>query len=217
MLMTWSSRERNRSCSPLSRRSRGRIEPSANHVRGQRITAGDSRESPTSICKKIDPGAPISGKSNRWNSCNFYCPSIASGYFTDDSKVDIVADGLDLQVHALVQPAPGLAAAEHAAEGAALDTQAVGAFQRDRRIIGAAAVRVVDAPGPFVLGGLHVDQDFFAVLVGLGIHRIAAEIDAAWLDPDLALFLFRLPHAERRVGRRGGCGCRRGRGGSGLG
>src|SRR6266446_5576268 len=84
MLMTWSSRERNRSCSPLSRRSRGRIEPSANHVRGQRITAGDSRESPTSICKKIDPGAPISGKSNRWNSCNFYCPSIASGYFTDD-------------------------------------------------------------------------------------------------------------------------------------
>src|SRR5216683_2755770 len=27
MLMTWSSRERNRSCSPLSRRSRGRIEP----------------------------------------------------------------------------------------------------------------------------------------------------------------------------------------------
>src|SRR5438552_1648809 len=84
MLMTWWSRERNRSCSPLSRRSRGRIEPSANHVRGQRITAGDSRESPTSICKKIDPGAPISGKSNRWNSCNFYCPSIASGYFTDD-------------------------------------------------------------------------------------------------------------------------------------
>src|SRR5438552_11990472 len=85
MLMPWPSRERNRSCSPLSRRSRGRIEPSANHVRGQRITAGDSRESPTSICKKIDPGAPISGKSNRWNSCNFYCPSIASGYFTDDS------------------------------------------------------------------------------------------------------------------------------------
>src|SRR5712691_217317 len=27
MLITWSSRERNRSCSPLSRRSRGRIEP----------------------------------------------------------------------------------------------------------------------------------------------------------------------------------------------
>src|SRR3981189_1691790 len=32
MLMTWSSRERNRSCSPLSRRSRGRIEPSTNHI-----------------------------------------------------------------------------------------------------------------------------------------------------------------------------------------
>src|SRR5438309_3922528 len=93
--MTCSSRERNRSCSPPSRRSRGRIEPSDNHVRGQRITAGDSRESPTSICKKIDPGAPISGKSNRWNSCNFYCPSIASGYFTDDVVAQVENDCSD--------------------------------------------------------------------------------------------------------------------------
>src|SRR6266849_8596944 len=85
MLMTWSSRERNRSCSPLSRRSRGRIEPSAHHLEQQRITASDSRESQTSNCKKIDAAAPISGKSNRSNSSNFYCQSIASGYFTDDS------------------------------------------------------------------------------------------------------------------------------------
>src|SRR2546426_11758302 len=111
MLMTWSSRERNRSCSPLSRRSRGRIEPSANHVRGQRITAGDSRESPTSICKKIDPGAPISGKSNRWNSCNFYCPSIASGYFTDDDVETNNIGGFGRKVR-VVALTPGLASRE---------------------------------------------------------------------------------------------------------
>ena len=39
MSMIWSSRERNRSCSPVSRRSRGRIEPSTHHVERQRITA----------------------------------------------------------------------------------------------------------------------------------------------------------------------------------
>jgi IS5 family transposase len=56
----------------------------SDHVRKYRITASDSRESQTSICKKIDARAPISGKSNRWNSRNYYCQSTASGYFTDD-------------------------------------------------------------------------------------------------------------------------------------
>ncbi len=48
-------------------------------------------QSPTSIRKKIDPGAPISGKSNRRNSCHFYCHSIASGYFTDDDLKTVYA------------------------------------------------------------------------------------------------------------------------------
>src|SRR6202035_5822532 len=86
-----------------------------------------------------------------------------------------------------VQPAPGLAAAEHAAEGAALNAQAIAAFQGDRRIIRAAGVGVENAPAPFgILAGLHVDQDLFAVLVRLGIDGITAKIIAALLDPNLA-------------------------------
>src|ERR1700738_4934659 len=99
-----------------------------------------------------------------------------------------------------VQPAPGWAAAEHAAKRAALDAQVVCAFQGDGRIIGAAGVGVENAPAPFgILAGLHVDQNLLAVLVRLGVDGISAEIGAALLDPDLALFLFRQPHAERRV------------------
>src|ERR1700694_5180649 len=91
------------------------------------------------------------------------------------------------RTRALVDPAPGLATAEHAAKGAALNLQGVRAFQRDRRIIGAAGIRVVNSPAPFgVLAGLHIDQDLFAVLVGLGVHGISAEIGAALVDPDLA-------------------------------
>src|SRR5882672_9761293 len=100
----------------------------------------------------------------------------------------------------LVQPAPGLAAAEHAAKRAALDAQAVAALQRDRRIIGAAGIGIENAPAPFgILAGLHVDQNLLAVLVRLGVDGISAEIGAALLDSDLALFLFRQPHAKRRV------------------
>src|SRR3954462_99339 len=36
----------------------------------------------TSICKKNVPRAAIAGKSNPGNSRNFYCRSIASGFFT---------------------------------------------------------------------------------------------------------------------------------------
>ena len=47
------------------------------------------------------------------------------------------------------------------------------------------------------LAGLHVDENLFAVLVRLGVDGIAAEIDAALLDPDLAFFFFGQPNAER--------------------
>jgi hypothetical protein len=80
----------------------------------------------------------------------------------------------------LVDPAPGLAAAEHAAKGAALDPQAVRAFQRDRGIIATAGFRVENPPAPFgVLAGFHIDQNLFAVLVRLCVHGISAEIGAA--------------------------------------
>jgi hypothetical protein len=52
--------------------------PSARSHQTKRITASDSRESPTRICKKVHVRAPISGKSNRWSSGDFYCRSIAS-------------------------------------------------------------------------------------------------------------------------------------------
>src|SRR5476649_2759514 len=103
----------------------------------------------------------------------------------------------------LVQPAPGLSAAEHAAERAALNAQAIRTFQRDRRIVGAAGVGIENAPAPMrVLAGLHVDQNLFAVLVRLGVNRISAEIGAALLDPDFALFLLGQPDAKWRGQRR---------------
>ena len=101
----------------------------------------------------------------------------------------------------LADPLPGLTAAEHSAEGATLDPQEFRAFQRDRRIIIAAGFRVVNTSVPFgVPAGLHIDQDLFAILVGLGVDGIPAKIGAARLDPDLALFLFGQPKAERRGG-----------------
>src|SRR3984957_18147544 len=102
----------------------------------------------------------------------------------------------------LVDPAPGLATAEHAAEVAAPNTQGIRAFQRDGRIIGAAGIGVEDPAAPFgIVGRLHVDQNLLAVLVRFLVHRIAAEIGAALLDPDLAFLLLGQPHAERRIGR----------------
>src|ERR1700680_390068 len=96
---------------------------------------------------------------------------------------------------ALVHPGPGLAAAEHAAEGATLDVQGLGAFQRNGGIIGAAGVRIQNPAAPFVLAGLHVDQNLFAILVRLLVDGISAEIGAALFDPDLAFLLFGQPDA----------------------
>src|SRR5690349_2287454 len=104
----------------------------------------------------------------------------------------------------LVDPGPGLAAAEHAAEGAALDAQGVGALHGDGRIIGAAGRGIEDASAPLVLAGLHVDQHLLAVLVGLLVDGVAAEIAAALFDADLAFLLLGQPDADRRIGRDGG-------------
>src|SRR6185312_16554485 len=97
----------------------------------------------------------------------------------------------------LVDAGPGLAAAEHAAKGAALNAQAVGGLERDRRIVGAAGIRIEDPAAPLVLAGLHVDQNLLTVLVGLLVDGVAAEIGAALFDPHLAFLLLRQPHAER--------------------
>ncbi len=57
-----------------------------------------------------------------------------------------------------------------------------------------AGVGIVDAAGPLRPFRLHVDQDALAAVDGS-----AAEIGAALLDANVALVLFGLPHAERRV------------------
>src|SRR5260370_33868406 len=101
---------------------------------------------------------------------------------------------------------PGLAAAEHAAEGATLNLEGIGALQGDRRVVVAAAVRIVNPAAPFRAFRLHVDQDLLAGLLG-----IAAEIGAALFDANVAFSLFGRPHAERRGRRGSGCGGDRGR------
>src|SRR6478609_3206240 len=52
---------------------------------------------------------------------------------------------------------PGLAAAEHAAEGATLDAERVGALHRNRRVVIAAAVGIVNPAAPFRAFRFHVD------------------------------------------------------------
>jgi hypothetical protein len=48
----------------------------------------------------------------------------------------------------LADPLPGLTAAEHAAEGAALDPQRIRTLHGDRGIVGPAAIGIVDVTGP---------------------------------------------------------------------
>src|SRR5262245_53016776 len=64
----------------------------------------------------------------------------------------------------LIHARPGLAAAEHAAKGAALHPQGIRAFQRDGGIIGAARIGIDNPAAPFlILAGPHVDQNLLAV------------------------------------------------------
>src|SRR5271167_1999366 len=102
----------------------------------------------------------------------------------------------------LAHAIPDLAAAEHSAEGAALNPQGIRALHRDRGVVIPAAVGIVDLAGPFRVLRLHVDQDSLAAL-----HRKAAEVLAAWLDANLALVVFGVPNTDRR---RGGLNGRRG-------
>src|ERR1700691_102221 len=66
--MIWSSRARNKSCSPPSRCSRGRIRSSAPASAEHRIRAFDSRESQFPFCQELTPTAAIPGKFQRRNS-----------------------------------------------------------------------------------------------------------------------------------------------------
>src|SRR5580704_18499959 len=61
--MIWSSRARNKSAPPLSRRSRGRIESPAPEASGARESELSIRVNPSfRFCKEIDPNTPKPGK-----------------------------------------------------------------------------------------------------------------------------------------------------------
>src|ERR1700751_5698483 len=64
--MIRSSRQRNRSCSPVSCRSRGRIARPPSSSRGQGITASDSEESQKQFARKPQRRRPIPAKTITW-------------------------------------------------------------------------------------------------------------------------------------------------------
>src|SRR6476661_3779974 len=87
-------------------------------------------------------------------------------------------DGALKDVSSLADALPGLAAAEHAAEGAALHTERVRSLHRDRRVVIPAAVGIVDLAGPFGFLRPHVDQNLLAGLDGVAAQVLAALFDA---------------------------------------
>src|ERR1700722_11836808 len=91
----------------------------------------------------------------------------------------------------LADATPGLAAAEHAAEGTALDPQRVRPLHGDIGVVVPARVRFVNLSGPFFICRFHVDQNFLA-----GLHRISAKILAALFDANQSLVFFRGPYPE---------------------
>src|SRR5437773_4023099 len=85
MSMIWSSRERNRSCSLVSRRSRGRIANPPLHQREQEESRLAIRGNPQNrICKEIAIQRPKTGKFDYLGLPNHSTNSIAFEFFTDD-------------------------------------------------------------------------------------------------------------------------------------
>src|SRR5438270_7068576 len=85
MSMIWSSRERNRSCSPLSRRSRGRIANPPLHQLEREESRLAIRGNPQNrICKEIALQRPKTGKFDCLSMLNHPTHSMASQFFTDD-------------------------------------------------------------------------------------------------------------------------------------
>src|SRR5439155_19747132 len=83
--MIWSSRERNRSCSLVSRRSRGRIANPPLHQREQEESRLAIRGNPQNrICKEIAIQRPKTGKFDYLGLPNHSTNSIAFEFFTDD-------------------------------------------------------------------------------------------------------------------------------------
>src|SRR6266496_3029877 len=83
--MIWSSRERNRSCSLVSRRSRGRIANSPLHQLEREESRLAIRRNPQNrICKEVALQRPKTGKFDYLSAPNHPAHSMAFKFFTDD-------------------------------------------------------------------------------------------------------------------------------------
>src|SRR5262245_1853739 len=84
--MIWSSRERNRSCSLLSRRSRGRIAkiPPLHQLEREESRLVIRGNPQNRICKKIALQRPKTGKFDYLSEPNHPAHSMAFKFFTND-------------------------------------------------------------------------------------------------------------------------------------
>src|SRR5262249_41708834 len=90
--MIWSSRDRNRSCSLVSRRSRGRIANRPLHqLEREESWLAIRGNSSKSICKEIALQRPKTGKFDYLGRPNYPAHSIAFKFFTNDESVRRVA------------------------------------------------------------------------------------------------------------------------------
>src|SRR5256886_16997020 len=90
--MIWSSRERNRSCSLVSRRSRGRIANPPLHQLEREESRLAIRGNPQNrICKEVALQRPKTGKFDYLSAPNHPAHSMAFKFFTDDD-VEMLRD-----------------------------------------------------------------------------------------------------------------------------
>src|SRR6266508_3041905 len=83
--MIWSSRERNRSCSLVSRRSRGRIaNPPLHQLERAESRLAIRRNPQNRICKEVALQRPKTGKFDYLSAPNHPAQSMAFKFFTDD-------------------------------------------------------------------------------------------------------------------------------------
>src|SRR6266540_3788315 len=86
--MIWSSRERNRSCSLVSRRSRGRIaNPPLHQLEREESRLAIRRNPQNRICKEVALQRPKTGKFDYLSAPNHPAHSMAFKFFTDDERL----------------------------------------------------------------------------------------------------------------------------------
>src|SRR6266550_4031595 len=91
MSMIWSSRERNRSCSPLSRRSRGRIaNPPLNQLEREESRLPIRGNPQNRICKEIAFQRSKTSKFDYLSAPNQPAHSMAFEFFTDDYSIKLL-------------------------------------------------------------------------------------------------------------------------------